>query len=74
MTRTNLKLYTINLLINLIFMAQEPSFPKRVSSLKTTQAKFPQSNPIFNDLQSVAISGTLGGTPMISRPGKATIA
>jgi hypothetical protein len=46
--------------------------------LQSTQAVMeqvvPKSDPIFNDLASISLSGKTGGTPMVSRSGKQTIA
>ena len=46
---------------------------KKLTSQQELELLVPQSDPFFNDLRSIAISGKLGGTPMVSQNGKFTI-
>lgn len=44
------------------------------SALNNLEPSAPQATAFFNDLNSMAPSGKQGGTPMVSRVGKSTIA
>lgn len=50
----------------------------RTNKMQSTQTVMeetvPKNDPFFNDLNSITISGKTGGTPMVSRSGKQTIA